>query len=365
MAGLYLHIPFCAKKCTYCNFYSACAEKSVIDDYLSALKREIEKWGGSLGRPIETLYIGGGTPSVLGEKIAEVIECVRENFNLKSDCEITAEMNPTGECEAFMAAAKQCGVNRLSIGLQSANTDELKVLGRTHTANQAAECVRAARRLGFSNISLDLMLGLPESNTKTLEESLNFITDLDVEHISAYILRVEEKTALSKMKLSFLDDDKVAEQYLFLCEYLEKKGYSHYEISNFSKSGFESRHNTKYWLSEEYLGIGASAHSFLDGKRFFYDADLRGFIKNPAIIDDGTGGDYEEYFMLALRLKTGIDIYQYEEKFGLAISDDFYKLAELLKSEKLVNYQKDRLWLTDKGMLLSNTIITEFLERII
>jgi len=365
VVGLYLHIPFCSKKCTYCNFYSACAEKSVIDDYLAALIREIEKWGGSLGRPIETLYIGGGTPSVLGEKIATVIDAVRDNFKLISDCEITVEMNPSGNTEDFLIAAKNSGVNRLSIGLQTVNSDELKFLGRTHTAIDAAKTVKLARQLGFSNISLDLMLGLPNSDIKSLENSLNFITDLDVEHISAYILKVEEKTALSKMNLDFLDDDSVAEQYLYACEYLEKKGYTHYEISNFSKKGFESRHNTKYWLSEEYLGIGAAAHSFLDTERFFYDANLKEFIKNPAIIKDGIGGDYQEYFMLALRLKEGIDIHQYEKKFGIVLSDTFYNFLELLKKQELLAYENGRIWLTDKGMLLSNTVIIELLERII
>lgn len=363
MAGLYLHIPFCTKKCTYCNFYSACAEKSVVEAYVEALKREIKKWGGSLGRPIETLYIGGGTPSVLGGKISTVIDAVKQSFRLSDNAEITVEMNPCDNVEEFLIASKKSGVNRLSIGLQSANSDELKILGRTHTAQSAAECVKAARRLGFSNISLDLMFGLPDSDKKTLKKSLDFIKDLGVEHISAYILKIEEKTAISKMDLNFLDDDSIAEQYLFVCEYLKENGYSHYEISNFAKNGFEGRHNTKYWRTEEYLGIGASAHSYLDGKRFFYDADLKGFIKNPQIVNDGTGGGYDEYFMLALRLKEGIDIHQYEEKFGIELCCDFYSFLDILKQQNFIEQENNRICLTDKGMLLSNTIITELLER--
>lgn len=366
MAGLYIHIPFCTKKCTYCNFYSACTEKSVVEKYTKALFKEIEKWGGSLGRPIETLYVGGGTPSVLGSEIATLINKVKNNFSLSENAEITVEMNPSEDSAEFLKAAKESGVNRLSIGVQSGNESELAVLGRTHTNEDIKRCVDTARKLGFKNISLDLMIGLPDSDIKKLEKSLDFITSINPEHISAYILKIEEKTALYSMKnLSFCDDDNQAEQYIYTCKYLEQKGYNHYEISNFSKKGFESRHNNKYWRCEEYLGIGASAHSFLDKKRFYYEANIKEFIKNPMIIEDGTGGDFEEEFMLALRLKDGINKTDLEEKFKIKLNKEFYSFIEILKRQGLVFFDGENLSLTDKGMLLSNTVITELLERIV
>lgn len=366
MAGLYIHIPFCTKKCTYCNFYSACAEKSVVEKYMQALFKEIKKWGGSLGRPIETLYIGGGTPSVLGSEIATLINWVKDNFSLSEDAEITVEMNPSQDSAEFLKAAKESGVNRLSIGVQSGNQSELSVLGRTHKNEDIKICVDTARKLGFKNISLDLMIGLPDSNTEKLEKSLDFITSLNPEHISAYILKIEEKTALYNIKnLSFCDDDQQGEQYIYTCKYLERKGYNHYEISNFAKDGFSSRHNNKYWQCEEYLGIGVSAHSFLDRKRFYYEADIKKFIKNPQIIEDGTGGEFEEKFMLALRLKDGINKTDLEKNFNIKLNKEVYSFIEILKRQELVFFDGENLSLTDKGMLLSNTVITELLERIV
>ena len=211
-----------------------------------------------------------------------------------------------------------------------------------------------------------MMTGLPNSTKETLKESLDFLCELSPEHISAYILKIEEKTALYKMTdLHLADEEAQAEQYLFTCEYLQKNGYSHYEISNFAKKGFESRHNTKYWKCEEYLGIGPAAHSFLDGKRFYYPADLKAFIKNPKVVSDGTGGDAEEYLMLNLRLKAGIDFKDYFNRFSLTPKGEIYNFLKLLEKQKLGFLNKSRFSLSDKGMLLSNTVITEILERII
>lgn len=364
MAGLYIHIPFCQKKCAYCNFYSACTETSVVDNYLEALENEIKKWGGSCGRPIETLYIGGGTPSVLGRKIAPLINTIKKSFNFTDSPEITVEMNPSENPLEFLTAAKSAGVNRMSLGAQSGIDRELSLLGRTHTAEDTRRCVETARSLGFSNVSLDLMLALPESDNTSLLKSLEFITELSPEHISAYILKLEDKTALkANKKLRFADEEAEAEQYLLACEYLENRGYGHYEISNFAKKGYESRHNLKYWNLEEYLGIGPSAHSFFEGKRFYYKPDIKGFIKNPEIIFDGTGGDYEEYFMLKLRLSDGVDLREFTAIYGDRLNSDFLEFCGLLEKEGLVKTDNEHISLTDKGMLLSNTIITELLER--
>ncbi len=352
--GLYLHIPFCEKKCAYCDFYSACVTDTVQDSYVTALISEIKKWGGLIDRPIDTIYIGGGTPSVLRNRIEKILLAVKENFNISQDAEITAEVNPASAVEDFLSIAKRSGVNRLSVGVQSASENELEILGRTHTVKQSEQTVKAAREIGFDNISLDLMICLPDSDIKSLENNLNFISSLKPEHISAYMLKIEPHTKFSKLVLNLPDEDMQAEQYLYMCKYLEAKGYLHYEISNFALKGRESRHNLKYWTQKEYIGIGPSAHSFLDGKRFYYKRDLKAFIKEPEIINDGLGGDRQEEIMLRLRLKDGIRVNNAD--------NNFYFLK--LKEAGYIDINGQRLSLTDKGMLLSNSIITEITERI-
>ena len=356
--GLYIHIPFCAKKCAYCDFYSTFAEGTVIERYLSALEKEINKWGGLTDRPIDTIYIGGGTPSLLKERIGDIVKKVKDSFLVTDNAEITVEANPCSISEEFLLSAKKAGVNRLSIGVQSGNDKELKILGRMHTAKKASEAINLAREFGFDNISLDLMLCLPDSNLKTLKENLDYITALSPEHISAYMLKIEENTLFAnKSDLNLPDEDGEAKQYLYMCKYLENKGYEHYEISNFCKEGRESRHNLKYWNCEEYIGIGPSAHSFFEGKRFYYPNDLKGFIANPQTILDGEGGSREEELMLALRLKKGVDI----TKFYNPLPEDLKLRLKKLEAEDLIEYNHPNISLTDKGMLVSNIIITELI----
>lgn len=349
--GLYIHIPFCSKKCAYCSFYSGFQNDSLIEDYVSALIKELEKWGGRFDRPIDSIYFGGGTPSLLGEKIESIIDAVRQNFNVLSDAEITAEINPEASLE-FLKSAKISGINRISMGIQSGNDDELKVLGRSHTVSEARDKYYLLKDLGFDNISLDIMLGLPNSSIKTLDKSLKFIADLNPQHISAYILKIEEKTALYHKKLHMPSDDLSAEQYTFMCDYLKNKGYKHYEISNFCKDGFESRHNLKYWEMCEYLGIGPSAHSMIDNKRFYYPSDLRGFINNPKTVDDGVVEPYEK-LMLGLRINKGVTI---------DINNNaLINKIKLLEKAGYVQLKGNNLSLTDTGMLLSNSIIAELI----
>ncbi len=354
--GLYIHIPFCAKKCAYCDFYSTFAEGTVIERYLSALKNEISKWGGLTDRPIDTIYIGGGTPSVLGEKIADIVKTVYDNFSVCENAEITVEANPCSINPQFLKAARNSGVNRLSIGVQSGNDTELKTLGRTHTADEAVKAVRLARKEKFSNISLDLMICLPHSNMETLRKNLEYITDLNPQHISAYMLKIENNTLFAKKSdLNLPNEEGEAEQYLYMCDYLKSKGYEHYEISNFCKEGKESRHNLRYWQAEEYIGIGPSAHSFLDGERFFYPNNLKEFISSPQTQFDSHGGDKEERLMLGLRLKEGIDITEYYNP----LPESKAKKLEKYQNEGLIEYNYPRVSLTDRGMLVSNILITE------
>ena len=362
--GLYIHVPFCAKKCRYCDFYSGFATKELLDSYTKAVIDSIKQWGGKINRPIDTVYLGGGTPSLLSHRLPSVLSAVRENFHICEDAEITLEINPDGDVHEILTAAKAAGVNRLSIGAQSGIDKELKLLGRTHTAADTENCVRTARALGFDNISLDIMIGLPFSDINSLTESLEFINRLSPEHISAYILKIEENTAFSKDKtLIFPDDDNLADQYLEMCRFFEEKGYNHYEISNFSRKNFESRHNLKYWKQKEYLGIGPAAHSFIDGKRFFYPRDLKAFLNSEEPLFDAAGGGKNEYIMLNLRLKEGLDFEAFAKKFG-ALPEAIIKTAKLLENSGYLKINQKSISLTNEGMLLSNTVILKLLECI-
>ncbi|MBR7132622.1 MAG: radical SAM family heme chaperone HemW [Clostridia bacterium] len=366
-AGLYLHIPFCQKKCRYCDFYSSFVTDELLDRYTTALIKSLTQWGGSFRRPIDTVYLGGGTPSLLGNRLKPVLEAVRNNFAVAGDAEITLELNPAGDTDEILNFATETGINRLSIGAQSGNDDELKMLGRSHSAADTVKTVELARKYGFENISLDLMLGLPFSSQSTLESSLEFVHRLKPEHISAYLLKIEENTAFfaQKDKLSLPSDDEQAEQYLLMCLFFEKIGYNHYEISNFCKDGKESRHNLKYWNGNEYLGIGPAAHSLVSGKRFYYPRDLKAFLNGNFPLPDGDGGGEYEYIMLRLRLKNGVSAEQYKFLFGKALPTEFITKCKQLKSAGLMEIYNNRFYLTNNGMLLSNSIISELLECIV
>lgn len=356
--GLYIHIPFCKQKCNYCDFYSVAVNNKTKRDYVTALQREIKQWGDKLGRPIDTVYFGGGTPSLLAEFLPEIMSAVKSSFKVLAGAEITMEMNPGDNAEEVLDFALKSGVNRLSIGVQSGDNEELGILGRRHTVEETVQTVRIARALGFNNISIDIMLALPASTPESLKKSLDFVTDLNPEHISAYILKIEENTPFHKIcdTLNLPDEDTTADQYLQMCEYLENKGYEHYEISNFCKKGMASRHNLKYWELEEYLGIGPAAHSFVEGKRFFYRRNLTDFINGSSPLPDGIGGTEAERIMLSLRLSKGLEI-EFNRKLE--------KKCDLLEKNGLLYTDKNRIVLTDKGMLLSNSIITEILECVI
>lgn len=363
--GLYLHIPFCQRKCAYCDFYSAFYGDKALDSYTEGLISQIKNRGGRLCRPlVDTVYFGGGTPSLLGERIIPLIGAVKEAFCLADNAEITLEVNPADNAENTLLAAKRAGINRLSVGAQSGDNAMLTLLGRTHTAEDTLKTVKTARELGFNNISLDLMIGLPDSDLSTLKSDLDFLLSARPDHISAYILKTEKNTLFYKRKdtLNLPDGDETAEQYLYMCRYLEEKGFSHYEISNFAKTEFEGKHNLKYWRCEEYLGIGPSAHSFLGGERFYYPPDSRAFLRGEPPVSDGKGGGEEEYIMLALRLKEGLCFDKYRKRFGKELNEGVKKAALPLKGAGLLNINSDRISLTDRGMLLSNSIITNLLE---
>ena len=356
--GLYIHIPFCVKKCNYCDFYSVVPTADIKERYIESLLREIKKWGERTARPIDTMYIGGGTPSLLSEaELSAVFGAAREAFTLADDAEITVEVNPGDNLAPFLKCAAELGVNRVSIGVQSCTDSELCVLGRRHTAKDAEAAVLAARNAGIKNVSADIIIGLPNSSEETLKASIDGILDLKTEHISAYILKVEKGTPFDLMKIRVPDDDIVTDQCLQLCAALRDAGYEHYEISNFAKPGYQSRHNNSYWRLKEYIGIGPSAHSFFEGERFYYESDIEAFINGANPIPDGKGGDKYEYIMLSLRLKSGLNFKEFEEKYGTPYHPLLIKKARNLEKFGYCKVDDESISLTDKGMLVSNAII--------
>lgn len=358
--GLYIHIPFCNGKCPYCDFYSVNPESEKVTAYVNALCREIDK----SDIICDTVYFGGGTPSLIGsDNIAKIMNHIKRTH----DCEATLECNPsdTGAADSgfdFSVVAKS-GINRISMGLQSADDYERKILGRRGGCRDVERAIARAKNAGINNISLDLMLGIPDQTEESLEKSIEFCKNSGAKHISAYILKIEEGTPFYKIKntLSLPDEDKTCDLYLSAVEMLKNAGYHQYEISNFSEKGFESRHNLKYWHCEEYLGIGASAHSFFGGRRFYYERSLDDFINGIIPTDDGIGGDEEEYIMLALRLSEGLIFRNYEQRFGKSIPQNIIKKARELEEHGLVNADDDSISLTVRGFLVSNSIISSLI----
>ncbi len=361
--GLYLHIPFCKSKCPYCDFYSFSGKETEKDEYTVVLKERILSSISTLHCKGDTLYIGGGTPSVLGAKNLETLVNTCKKDFLTDDAEITVECNPYGLNEDFFKTLYDCGVNRISMGLQSAIDSERRMLGRLSDRKQVENAVKTAQTVGFNNITLDVMLGIPEQTEKSLQETLDFCVALGVPHISAYMLKIEENTHFYKNqhKYDFTDDDWTADLYLQMCETLENQGIMQYEISNFSKPGFESRHNLKYWHCEEYLGLGPSAHSFFDGKRFYFDRDFASFMNGNSPIQDGIGGDFTEYAMLNLRLIAGLNENKVFERFGHSIPKEIYEKSQIFIDNGYMISNENGLALTRKGFLMSNTILAEIL----
>ena len=339
--GLYFHIPFCKSKCPYCDFFSVKYDKELAEKYVERLCGEIEKYNGAF----DTIYFGGGTPSILESSlIGKIINAAKEQFEISDNCEITVECNPSKNLEKDFEAYAAFGVNRISLGMQSARNEERFALGRAAGQAEVKKAVNDAKKAGISNISLDVMLGTPKQTLQSLDETFAFIEKADVTHISAYMLKIEEGTIFHKMqdKLKLPDDDTVSQMYLKTIDALKALGFNQYEISNFSKPGFESRHNLKYWKLEDYLGIGATAHSLIKGKRFYYDENFNRCY-------DGEGGSIEEKIMLGLRLNKGI-----EKKLITKDYSQFVKAGLITETE-------NRVALTKQGMLVSNYIISELI----
>lgn len=372
--GLYLHIPFCKRKCAYCDFYSIC-DLTQIDAYVKALAEQIRSF--SVYRKnytVDTIYFGGGTPSILtGQQVCDLLDVIRKTFKLASDAEITIEANPGTLDTEKLAGYRRAGVNRLSIGLQSADDGELKLLSRIHTRDEFEENFYLARLEGFDNISIDLMHGLPYQKEETLMETIDYVIRLDPEHISLYGLRIEPDTAFGEneeLQNHIVDDDTWSDRYLMAAEKLACAGFLQYEISNFSKLGFECRHNIRYWKCEEYIGFGPAAHSFIEGKRFSYTKEFKNYILDPTdftsrldeIQDIPPEEQAKEFVMLGFRMTCGVQVAEYNERFH----DDF----DVRYGEKIAPYIRwglivptaEGYRLSENGFLVSNSILGDILD---
>ena len=363
--GIYIHVPFCESKCAYCDFYSYKSNEITYSNYTAALCQHIFAAGVQLSVFADTLYFGGGTPSLHGGKrIAKIIKSSKQAFNIK-DAEITVEVNPADNLFNDFKIMADAGVNRISVGVQSAIDSELKSLSRRHSVGDVIRTVNDAKNAGINNISVDLMIGIPHQTFDSLKTSLDFILGLDINHISCYMLKIEPNTLFGNINIDELnlpDNDTVADMYIYVSNYLKEHGFEHYEISNFALDGFRSKHNLKYWQDKEYLGFGPAAHSFLNNKRFYFERDTEKYIDHPEIIHDGFGGNSDEYIMLRLRLSDGINYKEYEDKFGKAFDKKIISKAKELEKYGLIEFNDNGFCLTLNGFLVSNTCISKLLS---
>ena len=370
--GLYLHVPFCVRKCHYCDFYSAPADKRARTSYVRALSSHLAAVGG--GQTVDTVYFGGGTPTLLEpEELQSILNTVRNAYRVESDAEITVECNPVTNAKGMMEGLRRAGFNRISIGLQSANDAELRVLGRPHDHQGFLETFTAAREAGFDNISVDLMFGIPDQTVDSFSETIDRVLALSPEHISAYGLRIEPGTAFDRMKsdLALPSEDAEAEMAELVASKLVAAGYEHYEISNYAKAGKRSRHNMRYWLGEDYLGFGPGAHSYADGVRFFTASDTAAYLLavergDLSALRQGEqricGKELQdEYVMLRMRLFDGIDLADFSHRFGTSFENAYGSTDRFAAAGFLQKYD-GRIAFTEKGMRVSNAILSDWLD---
>ena len=402
--GLYIHIPFCKHKCYYCDFVSYANKKKFFKKYVECVKKEIGKYarenrimsehGLEPKYVIKTIYIGGGTPSLIDEEyIEDILKSIRENFeitsnleenyeaqdeeikNYNSQIETTIEVNPGTVTKEKLQKYLECGINRLSIGLQAVQDNLLKEIGRIHTFEDFQNVYKWAREVGFENINVDLMIGLPNQTLDDVKESTKKVMALKPEHISVYSLILEENTKLEDMvikgKLELPDDEIERKMYWYVKKALEKHKYIHYEISNFARPGFESKHNSDCWNQNEYIGIGAAASSFMNNARYENSSDLEEYISNiendkpskniqlQELLDDESKID--EYMMLSLRKISGVNISEFKRKFNQNPIIRYNKILEKLIKEELIEIDGNNIRLSSKGIDLANLVWEEFI----
>lgn len=385
--GIYVHIPFCMKKCYYCDFCSFESSEKLQEEYISALIQEIRaskictneqynKIENDKDYIVKTLYIGGGTPSIINEKyIGRIINELNNKFTFDKDLEATIEVNPGTVTYNKIKYYKEIGINRLSIGLQSTNNRLLKLIGRIHNYSEFETTYQIAREIGFKNINVDLMIGLPGQTIEDVEKSLRCIVEKNPEHISVYSLILEDDTKLKQLieskDLNLPSDDVERKMYWQVKSILEKNNYKHYEISNFSKANYESRHNTDCWKQKEYLAFGLGAHSYLSNIRFSNTTNIQNYIENIRNRDFEKNINIEEiqnqetkmseYIILGLRLIKGFNTEDFFKKFNTRFEDIYKKEIQKLTNENLIQICKGNVKLTNKGIDFANIVWGEFI----
>lgn len=383
--GLYIHIPFCEQKCYYCDFTSYANKEELVERYIKCLKKEILQYanenkimsehGLEERYVIKTIYIGGGTPSAIDEVyIINVLDTIKDNFKMRDNAEITIEVNPGTVNKDKLESYRECGINRLSIGLQAVQDDILKCIGRIHTYKDFENTYEYAREVGFDNINVDLMINLPNQTLDDVKESVKTILSLKPEHISVYSLILEPNTKMYELinskTLTIASDETERQMYWYVKDTLEKHKYNQYEISNFTKSGFESKHNMDCWNQKEYIGVGASASSFMENKRYSNISELEKYIEN---IEKGTPNKnlvleefldeeskMDEFMMLGLRKIDGVDIKEFERIFQINPIVKYCKKLDKLNREGLIEIDENNIKLSNKGIDLANLVWEEF-----
>lgn len=365
MKGLYIHIPFCKQKCKYCDFVSFAGKEGKTKEYLQKLFCEMEQYKNE---EINTVFIGGGTPSVLDAKsITSLMDNIKKNFYLSNDCEVTMEANPGTLCEKKIDAMLNSGINRISVGVQSFDDEELNIIGRIHTGGEAYNNICLLKKMGFDNINLDIMTALPYQTKESLKRTIDTATSLPVTHISAYSLIIEEGTPLEKEystgKLILPTDDEDRQMYAMAVKLLGEKGFMRYEISNFAKEGYECRHNIKYWSCNEYIGLGVAAHSYVGDKRYSNSSSLVGYLageKGEEIILS-QNDKISEFMMMGLRMDSGVSNKEFKKRFAKDIEEVFAYQTQKFISLGLMQKTGDRYSLTERGIDVSNSVMCEFL----
>ena len=376
--GIYIHIPFCRSKCDYCDFYSLAGREERMDDYQRALLAHLKESAfAARGFSVDTVYFGGGTPSCYGAKrLKELLSAVKKYYKVEKEAEITLEANPDSVDFKSLKALRRAGFNRISMGLQSACPAELEAVHRPHTVAQGDEAVAAARKAGFANLSLDLIYGLPAQTVSSWQNTVEHVLTLEPEHLSCYGLKVEEGTPLAARVAAgeerLLSDDAQATLYLWTVSRLARAGYGQYEISNFARPGFASRHNLRYWLTQPYMGFGPGAHSDFGGRRYSWVRDLEGYIKgvlegSVPLLDSQDLIPQEErgseYLMLRLRTARGIEEWEYRGSYFMDFAPIEARLREFAAQGWAEKTAEGRWRLTPKGFLVSNQLIGDLLER--
>ncbi len=365
--GIYVHIPFCLKKCLYCDFCSFVGvPDEVRESYTVAVCRHISEYKEKCaGHFVDTVYFGGGTPTLLSvEQFSRITNALRDTFELTPDAEITTECNPATADLEKLRALRQMGFNRLSLGVQSANDSELAALGRVHSFADAKKAFSDARAAGFDNISADLMFGIPHQTRESFRHTLDEVLSLSPDHVSAYGLIIEDGTPFSANfgKLVLPDEDTEYNMYIDARKAFESRGLSRYEISNFAASAFRSRHNIKYWKYDEYLGFGCSAYSFFGGERFFSPRELDAYIGGAyMLLPKEPVTPLDEFVMLGMRMTDGIDEAEFRRRFGVSFDERYGKALEPFVKGGFVLREGGITKFSDEGFYVSNTVLSEIL----